>query len=164
MGSPLALPRYQPGPLQVCRRKQSRCHRGNEDTGPPAMSPRKSTIRRRHPLSAETPRSMSFATSIPITRVPLRKSNQSCSFRNLRLGGVLMLRMDDMNAGLARREPLNVTAEPGRDLLETDILDVTTSVRAKNRCTASRLETAGTTFLSFVKLLGPLLYHSPYLL
>ena len=76
---------------------------------------------------------------------------------------LLMLRMDDMNAGLPRREPLNVTAEPGRDLLETDIFDVTKSVRAKNRCNASRLETAGPTFLSFLKLFGPLRYHSPHL-
>lgn len=74
-----------------------------------------------------------------------------------------MLRMDDMNAGLSRREPLNVTAEPGRDLLETDIFDVTKSVRAKNRCNARRLETAGPTFLSFLKLFGPFRYHSPYL-
>jgi hypothetical protein len=59
------------------------------------------------------------------------------SFRHLRLGGLLMLRMDDMNAGLSRREPLNVTAEPGRDLLETHIFDVTKSVPAKNRCNAS---------------------------
>ena len=74
-----------------------------------------------------------------------------------------MLRMDDMNAGLSRREPLNVTAEPGRDILETNIFDVTKSVRAKNRSNASRVETAGPTFLSFLKLLGPLPYHSPYL-
>ena len=74
-----------------------------------------------------------------------------------------MLRMDDMNAGLSRREPLNVTAKPGRDLLETDIFNVAKSVRAKNRCNASRLETAGPTFLSFLKLFGPLLYHSPHL-
>ena len=86
-----------------------------------------------------------------------------CSFRHLRLGGLLMLRMDDMNADLPCREPLNVTAEPGRDLLETDIFDVTKSVRAKNRCNASWLETAGPTFLSFLKLFGPLRYHSPYL-
>jgi len=74
-----------------------------------------------------------------------------------------MLRMDDMNAGLSRREPLNVAAEPGRYLLETDIFDVTKSVRAKNRYKASRLETAGPTFLGFLKLCGPLRYHSPYL-
>jgi len=35
----------------------------------------------------------------------------------LRLGGLLMLRMDDMNAaGLSRREFLNVMAEPGTSL------------------------------------------------
>ena len=75
-----------------------------------------------------------------------------------------MLRMDDMKAGLARREPLNVTAEPGRDLLETDIFDVTKSVRAKNCRNASRLKTAGPTFLSFLELFGTLRYQSPYLI
>jgi hypothetical protein len=75
----------------------------------------------------------------------------------------IMLRMDDMNAGLSRREPLNVTAEPGCDLLETNILDVTKSVRPKNRCNASRLETAGPTFLGFLKLFCPLHRHSSYL-
>jgi hypothetical protein len=51
--------------------------------------------------------------------------------------------MDDMNSELSRREPLNVTTEPGCDLLETRIFDVAKSVRAKNRRNAGRLETAG---------------------
>jgi len=74
-----------------------------------------------------------------------------------------MLRMDDVNSELSRREPSNVTAEPGCDLQETQIFDVTISVQAKNRRNASRLETAGPTFLRFLKLFGPLRYHSPYL-
>ena len=74
-----------------------------------------------------------------------------------------MLRVDDMDPGLPRRKPLNVTAEPGRDLLEADVFDVTKSVRTKNRGNASGLETAGPTFLGFLKLFGPLRYHSPHL-
>jgi hypothetical protein len=68
----------------------------------------------------------------------------------------LVLSVDNMNASVSWREPLNGAAESGRDLLETDVLDVTKSVRAKNRCNASRLETADRTFLNFLKLLGPL--------
>jgi hypothetical protein len=46
-----------------------------------------------------------------------------------------------MKTSLSGREPLNGAAEPGRDLLEIDVFDVTKSVRPKNRCNASRLET-----------------------
>lgn len=53
-----------------------------------------------------------------------------------------MLSVDDMKTSLPWREPLNGTAEPGHDLLEIDIFDVRKSVRAKNRCNASRLKTA----------------------
>jgi hypothetical protein len=60
-----------------------------------------------------------------------------------------------MKTSLSGREPLNGAAEPGRDLLEIDVFDVTKSVRAKNRCNASRLETAGPTFIHFLKLFGP---------
>jgi hypothetical protein len=60
-----------------------------------------------------------------------------------------------MKTSLSVREPLNGAAEPGRDLLEIDVFDVTKSVRAKNRCNASRLETAGPTFIHFLKLFGP---------
>src|SRR6516162_1604469 len=76
-------------------------------------------------------------------------------------GGLLMFRMEDMNAGPSRRQPTNVRAEPGRELLETNLFDLTKSVRAKNRCNASRLETAGPAFPNFRKLFGPLRYHSP---
>ena len=50
--------------------------------------------------------------------------------------------VNNMNASVSGRESLNGAAEPGRDLLETDVFDGTKSVRAKNRCNASRLETA----------------------
>jgi len=90
----------------------------------------------------------------------------STTYRSLRLplrapanGG--LLRMDDMNPEPSRRQPLNVRPEPGRDLLETKMFDLTKSVGAKNRCDASRLETAGPTFPSFLKLFSPLVYHSP---
>ena len=63
-----------------------------------------------------------------------------------------------MNTGVSGREPLNCAAEPGLDLLEIDVLDVRKSVRAKDRCNASRLETAVRTFTKFLKLLGPLLF------
>jgi hypothetical protein len=68
----------------------------------------------------------------------------------------LVLRVDDMNASMSWRESLNGVAEPGRDLLEMDVFDGTKSVRAKNRCKASRLETADRTFTHFRKLFGPL--------
>jgi len=45
-----------------------------------------------------------------------------------------------MNAKVSGCESLNGAAEPGRDFLEIDVLDGTQSVRAKNRCNASRLE------------------------
>ena len=70
----------------------------------------------------------------------------------------LVLRVDNMQTSLSGREPLNGAAEPGRDLLEIDFFDVTESMRAKNRCHASRLETAGPTFINFLKLFGPLRY------
>ena len=73
---------------------------------------------------------------------------------------LLPRRMDDMNADLSWRESLNVAAEPGRDLLETDILDGRKSVCAKKRCNAGRLETAGPALRSFLKLFGPLRYNS----
>jgi hypothetical protein len=54
----------------------------------------------------------------------------------------LVLSVDNMNTSVSGRESLNSAAEPGRDLLEIDVFDDTKSVRAKNRCNASRLETA----------------------
>ena len=66
--------------------------------------------------------------------------------------------MDNMKTSLYEREPLNGTAEPGRDLLVIDVFDVRKSVRAKKRCNACRFETARPTFIHFLKLFGPLLY------
>src|SRR5262245_36632784 len=74
------------------------------------------------------------------------------------LAAWLVLSVDNMKTKLSGREPLNGAAEPGRDLLEIDVFDVTKSVRAKNRCNASRLETAGPTFINFLELFGPLRY------
>jgi len=65
--------------------------------------------------------------------------------------------VDNMNASVSRRESLNGAAEPGRDLLEIDVFQGTKSVRSKNRCDASRLETADRRFINFLKLFGPLL-------
>jgi hypothetical protein len=64
-----------------------------------------------------------------------------------------------MNAKVSGRESLNGVAEPGRDLLEIDVFEVTKSVRAKNRCNADRLETADRTFTHFLKLFGPRLFY-----
>ena len=67
-----------------------------------------------------------------------------------------MLSVNNMNTSVSGRESLNGVAEPGRDLLEIGVFDVTKSVRAKNRCDASRIETADRTFINFLKLFGPL--------
>src|ERR1700677_2989728 len=75
----------------------------------------------------------------------------------------LVLSVDNMNARVSGRESLNGAAEPGRDLLETDVYDGTKSVRAKNRCHAGRLEAAGPTFTNFLQLFGPLRYCFPHL-
>ena len=75
----------------------------------------------------------------------------------------LVLSVDNLKTSLSGSEPLNGVAEPGRDFLEIDVFDVTKSVRAKNRCDACRLETAGPTFIDFLKLFSPLLYYFPYL-
>jgi hypothetical protein len=64
--------------------------------------------------------------------------------------------VDYMKASLSGREPVNRVAEPGPDLLEIDVFEVTKSVEAKNRFHANRLETAGPTFTNFVKLFSPL--------
>ena len=79
------------------------------------------------------------------------------------LAAWLVLSVDNMKTSLSGREPLNGAAEPGRDLLEIDVFDVTKSVRTKNRCNASRLETAGPTFINFLKLFGPLRDEFPHL-
>src|SRR5579864_1561214 len=70
----------------------------------------------------------------------------------------LVPRVDNMNASVSGRESLHGAAEPGRDLLETDVFDRTKSVRVKNRCHAGRLETAVRTLANFLKLFGPLLF------
>src|ERR1700748_128405 len=70
----------------------------------------------------------------------------------------LVLSVDNMSASVSGRESWSGAAEPGRDLLEIDVFDGTKSVRAKNRCNASRLETAARTFINFLKLFGPLLF------
>ena len=69
-----------------------------------------------------------------------------------------MLSVGNMNASMSGCQSLNGVADPGRDLLEIDVFDGTKSVRAKNRCNASRLETADRTFINFLKLFGPLLF------
>ncbi len=69
-----------------------------------------------------------------------------------------MLSVDNMNASVSWRESLNGAAESGRDLLEIDVFDGTKSVRAKNRCNASRLETADRTLIHFLELFGPFLF------
>ena len=68
----------------------------------------------------------------------------------------LVLSVDNMNTSVSGRESLNGAAEPGRDLLKIDVFDGAKSVRTKNRCDASRLETADRTFTNFLKLFGPL--------
>jgi hypothetical protein len=68
----------------------------------------------------------------------------------------LLLSVDNMNASVSGRESLNGAAEPGRDLLEIDVFDGTKSMRAKNRCNGSRLETTDRTFVNFLKLFVPL--------
>ena len=71
---------------------------------------------------------------------------------------LLLLSVDNMKTSLSGREPLNGAAEPGCNLLEIDVFDVRKSVRAKKRCNARGIETAGPTFMHFLKLLGPLRY------
>ena len=72
-----------------------------------------------------------------------------------------MLSMDNMKASVSWGERLNASAEPGRDFMEVDVFDLTKSVRTKNCCNASRLETANRTFTNFLKLFGPLLFQLP---
>ena len=66
--------------------------------------------------------------------------------------------VDNMKTKMSGREPLNGWAEPRPNILKIDVFDVTKPVRAKNRCDASRLETAGPTFTNFFKLFSPLRY------
>jgi hypothetical protein len=92
-----------------------------------------------------------------------KSSKKFCFFRVLAVSSgddrvQLVLGVDNTNAKVSGGESLNGVAEPGRDFLETDVFDGTKSVRAKKRCNASRLETAGQTFTNFLKLFGPLLF------
>ena len=70
----------------------------------------------------------------------------------------LAFSVDNMKTSVSGRKPLNAAAEPGPDLLEIGIFDVTKSVGAKNPCHAGRLETAGPTFTNSLKLFGLLRY------
>src|SRR5215469_2105059 len=65
------------------------------------------------------------------------------------------LRMNDMNAGLSRREPLNVTAKPGHDLLKTYVFDVVETVRAEDRGNGRRLEAADPLLVDLLKMRHP---------
>src|SRR5215831_10316747 len=69
--------------------------------------------------------------------------------------------VDNVKTSLSRREPMNGAAEPRPDLLKTNVFNVTKSVRPKNRCDASRLETADRKFINFFKLFGPLFFQLP---
>ena len=98
-----------------------------------------------------------------LRRLPPISDNTSSSLQYTVLAAWLVLSVDNMKTSPSGREPLNGVAEPGRDLLEIDVFDVTKSVRAKNRCNTSRFETAGPTFINFLKLFGPLRYQFPHL-
>src|SRR5215472_3792627 len=88
----------------------------------------------------------------PCTGVPINHlTGPSKQSREL----LLMLRMDDMNASLSRREPLNVTAEPGHNLLKTDVFQVVETVRAEDRGDANRLEAANPLLVDLLKLRLP---------
>jgi hypothetical protein len=84
-------------------------------------------------------------------------------FEHAPLAPWLALSVDNMKTSLCGREPLDGAAEPGRDFVEIDVFDLTKSVRAKNRCNTSGLETAGRTFIDFLELFGPLGYQFPHL-
>ena len=71
--------------------------------------------------------------------------------------------VNDMNTSVSRRESFNRAAEPGRDLLETGVVDDTKSVRAKNRGNPGRLETAHRAFINFLEAFGPLRFQLPQL-
>src|SRR5579863_2603264 len=64
--------------------------------------------------------------------------------------------VDDTNTSVSGREALNGVTEPGRDLLETDVVDGAESARAKKSRNGRRLETAGRPFIHLFQLLGPL--------
>ena len=102
-----------------------------------------------------------FSHAVKATKRSLGFSPWGRFFRPMAFFRNLVLCVDNMNASVTGREPLNGAAEPGRDLRETDVFDGTKSVRAKNRCDGGRLETAVGTFINFLKLFGPLLSNCP---
>ena len=71
----------------------------------------------------------------------------------------LVRSVDNMKTSVSGREPLNGVAEPGPDLLETDVFDITKSVRAEHCCDTGWIESAGPTFPNFLKLFGSLRYQ-----
>lgn len=66
-----------------------------------------------------------------------------------------MLRMDDMNADLSRREPLNVAAESGHDLLKTNVFHVDETVRAEDCSDVSWRQAADPLLVDLLKLRHP---------
>ena len=92
-------------------------------------------------------------TVAPAMRRPCRCRSLSAS-RDDRVQ--LVPSVDDMNTKVSGRQSVNPAAEPGLDLLEIDVFDGRESVRANNRCNASRVETAAGTFTNFLQLFGPL--------
>ena len=53
-----------------------------------------------------------FPQAVDVTKDPSLNSRAPQLVRPVKLGGLLMLRMDDVDAQPSRREPLNVTAKP----------------------------------------------------
>jgi len=68
----------------------------------------------------------------------------------------LPLGVDNVKTGLSGRESLNRVAEPGRNLMETNVFDVAKSVRAQDRGNAGWREAAGQAFIGLLQLFGPL--------
>ena len=70
-----------------------------------------------------------------------------------------MRAVDNVETSLSGRKPLDKAAKSERDLLKTDVFDVSESARAKNRCHGRRFETGGLAFAQFLKLFDPLLFY-----
>ena len=64
------------------------------------------------------------------------------------LAAWLVLSVDNMKTSLSGREPLNGAAEPGRDLLEIDVFDVTKSGNAAMPAGSKRLAQRSSIFSS----------------
>jgi hypothetical protein len=93
----------------------------------------------------------------------LRLFSRRDAHRQLDFALVSAPRMDDVNASLARRQPVNGAAEPRRDSVVIDVFDVAKSVRAQDRRNVGGIETAGPTFGGFLLLLGSLRDELPHL-